>query len=85
MEVVVTALIQAVSQAFQAATATPVISAAMDTTETGGLLQIPVPTHGILYWATTTTMSAGTAKIGAAAILLVASGIRDLSDAVALC
>ena len=39
MEVVVTALIQVVSLVYQAATATPVVSAAMETAVTGGLLQ----------------------------------------------
>ena len=38
--------IQAVGLVYQAATVTPVVSAAVVTTGTGGLLQSPVPTHG---------------------------------------
>jgi len=42
-----TVIIQAVGLACQAATATPVVSAAMCTTATGGLLQkVLVPPHG---------------------------------------
>ena len=43
-----TALIQAVGQVYQAATATPVVSTAVGTTATGGLLQSPVPYRGEL-------------------------------------
>ena len=39
-------LIQAVGQVYQAATASPVVSTTMGSTEAGGLLQSPVPTHG---------------------------------------
>ena len=42
----ITVLIQVASMACQAATATPVVSTTMGSTETGGLLQGPVPTLG---------------------------------------
>jgi len=45
----VTALIQADLLVYQAASATPVVSAAMAATGTGGLLQSPVPTRGYVY------------------------------------
>ena len=38
--------IQAVGLVYQAATATPVVSATVGAAGTGGLLQRPVPTHG---------------------------------------
>ena len=44
-----TVLIQAVGLVYQAATATPVVSAAMETAGTGGLLQSLVPTRGNVY------------------------------------
>jgi len=74
---VVTVLIQADLLVRQAATATPVVSAAMETAGTGGLLQSPVPTHGNVHWTTTTTMSTGTTTVGTTAFLLVASGIKN--------
>ena len=40
------ALIQVDSMAYQAATATPVGSAAMETSGAGGRFRSPVPTHG---------------------------------------
>ena len=43
----VTVLMQVVGQVCQAATASPVVSATMATSATGGLLQSPVPPHGI--------------------------------------
>ena len=81
----VTVLIQADLLVYQAATATPVVSAAVDTTGTGGLLQSPVPSHGFVDWTTSTTMSTEPTSIDSAAFLLVASGIKILnySDAVA--
>ena len=42
----VTVLIRVDLLVYQAATATPVVSATMVAAETGGLLQSPVPTHG---------------------------------------
>jgi len=71
------ALIQAVSMAIQAATATPVVSATMGTTGYGGLLQSPVPTHGSMDWAAASAMSAEATTFEAAAFLLVASGIKN--------
>ena len=80
-----TVLIRAVSLAFQAATATLVVSTSMETTEAGGLLQSPVPTLGDVNWTTSTAVSAGTTTVKTTAFLLAASGIRylNLSDAVA--
>ena len=72
-----TALIQAVGLVYQAATATPVVSAAMVTTGTGGLLQSTVPTLGLVKWTTATTLSSDTPTFGTAAFLLVASGIKN--------
>jgi hypothetical protein len=79
-----TALIRADSLPFQAAGATPVGSATMETTGTGGRLQSPVPSHGDVNW-TTTSMLTGTTSIVTSAFQLVASGIKILnySDAVA--
>ena len=74
-------LIQAVGLAFQAATATPVVSSAMTSpihsTEPGGLLQNTIPTHGSVFCTTTSTMSADSATIEATAFLLVASWIKN--------
>ena len=80
-------LIQVVSLAWEAAPATPVVSSTLKTPATGGLLQSPVPTRGIVDWADTTTMSTITAALDSTAFQLVASGIRylNLSDAVVLC
>ena len=72
-----TALIQVVSVVYQAATDTPVVSAAVGSTGTGGLLQSPVPTHGIVHCSVSTTMSTETTTIEGTAFLLVASGIRN--------
>ena len=72
-----TVLIQADLLAFQAATATPVVSSTMDSTETGGLLQSPVPTHGGVHWAATPTLFTGSATVDTTAFLLVASGIKN--------
>ena len=71
-----TVLIQAVGQVYQAATASPVVSAAVEASGTGGLLQSPVPTHGNVYCTTATAVSAETTAIETAAFLLVASGIK---------
>ena len=71
------ALIQAVSMAIQAASAPPVVSSAMGTSATGGLLQSPVPTHGYVHCTTTTTVSTGTSSVETSAFLLVASGIKN--------
>ena len=87
----VTVLIQAAGQSFQAATATPsvfssVVSTTMEAAATGGLLQSLVPSHGIVNCSASTTMSSETTTFETSAFLLVASGIRylNLSDAVAL-
>ena len=80
MEVVVTVLIQADLLVYQAASATSVNSATMDTTVPGGLLQSPGPTRGIgiVHWAATSTtaMSAGAPTFEKSAFLLVASVIK---------
>ena len=73
----VTALIQLVLLACQAAAATPVVSTTVDSSGTGVLLQSPVPTHGFVYCTTTATMSSETTAIGSTAFLLVASGIKN--------
>jgi hypothetical protein len=80
-----TALIRADSLAFQAASATPVGSAAVEASDTGGRLQSPVPTLGGVFWSTTSTMFTDTTTVGTMASQLVASGIKILnySDAVA--
>ena len=80
-----TALIRADSLAFRAAAATPVGSATMEATGSGGLLQSPVPTHGVVSCTTSATMVSDTTTIEATASQLVASGIKILnySDAVA--
>ena len=70
-------LIQAVGLAFQAATATPVVSTTMGASGTGGLRQSLVPSRGDGYCTTATTMSSETASIGTTAFLLVASGIKN--------
>ena len=70
-------LTRAVSLAFQAATASPVVSTSMDSSGTGGLLQSLVPAHGSVHCTTPTTMSAVTPTLRAQAILLVASGIKN--------
>jgi len=70
-------LIQAVGQVYQAASATPVVSTAMETTGTGGLLQSLVPPHGGVDWTATTTLSSETAAFETTAFLLVASGIKN--------
>ena len=62
---------------YQAATASPVVSTAMGSTVTGGLLQSPVPTRGFVCCTTTTTLSTETTPIEATAFLLVASGIKN--------
>ena len=76
MEVVVTAPIQAVGLVYQAATA-PVFSNTIEASETGGLLQITVPTLGHVNWSAASTMSSETAPVEASAFLLVASGIKN--------
>ena len=80
-------LIQAVGLVYQAATATPVVSSTMETSDSGGLLQIPVPTLGFVTCTTSTAMLTGTPTFATTAFLLVASGIKTLylSNAVALC
>ena len=72
-----TALIRAVGLVYQAASATPVVSTAMGTTATGGLLQSPVPTHGFVLCTTTSTLSTETTTVATSAFLLVASGIKN--------
>ena len=68
-------LIQAVGQVYQAATASSLVSAAMETSGTGGLLQSPVPTHGIVNCSASSTLSSETTSIETSAFLLVASGM----------
>ena len=70
-------LIQAVGLAYQAASASPVVSTAMGTTATGGLLQSLVPTHGVVHWAPTTSLSTETATVATSASQFVASGIKN--------
>ena len=79
--------IQAGGLVYQAATATPVVSATMGSTATGGLLQSPVPTLGNVYWVSTSTVSAEATTFVTSATQLAASGIKNLylSDVVALC
>ena len=72
-----TALIQADLMVGQAATATPVVSAALEASGTGGLLQLPVPSHGDVGWTAATAMLAEAATLETAAFLLVASGIKN--------
>ena len=69
--------IQVDSHVYQAAHATPVVSASMVTSGTGGLLQSLVPTHGVVICTTSPAMSTGTAAIDTAATQLVASGIKN--------
>jgi hypothetical protein len=83
----VTALIQADSMAFQAESATPVVSTTV-TTATGGLLQRLVSAHGLVDWDTSAAESPDiAATFSTTAFLLVASGIKNLylNNAVALC
>ena len=61
--------------AFQAAAATPVVSTAMVTTGTGGLLQSLVPTHGTCTGLQPTTLSSEATTIKATAFL--ARCVRD--------
>ena len=74
----VTVLMQVVGQVCQAASATPVVSATMESSVTGGLLQSPVPPLGDAYWSTNTPMSSDKPAVEASANLLVASGIKNL-------
>ena len=69
-----TALIQAVSLAFQAATAIPVFSTTLEATGSGGLLQSMVPEHGLVTCSAPTALSTGPNTIDSSAFLLVASG-----------
>ena len=87
LEVVVTALIQAVGQVFQAADSTPVLSSTMEASGTGGLLQrLVLLDLGSVNCSATTPMSSETTACRTTAPQLVASGIKNLylSDAVAL-
>ena len=68
-------LIQAVGLVYQAAAATPVVSASMASSDSGGLLQSPVPTLGDVSWTTATTISTETTTIKTTATQLVASGM----------
>ena len=72
-----TALIQAVGLVYQAVTGALSVSKAVEATETGGLLQSPAPTQGLVNC--TTTMSKVTTAFEATAFLLAASGIRCLN------
>ena len=72
---VVTALIRVDLKVCQAA-ATPVVSTNLATTEAGGLLQSPVPTHGgVICTPTRTPMSTDTSAVATTAFLLVASAM----------
>ena len=72
----VTVLIQADGLAYQAATATPVVSSAMGSTATGGLLQ-SLQSLGGVYCTTSTTISPeATTTVTTTATQLVASGIK---------
>jgi hypothetical protein len=84
---VVTALIQADSIAFQAASLPLAFSKPFRPTACGGLLQSPAPTHGGVYLTTAPTLSNGASPISTTGSPLAASGIRclNLSEAVALC
>ena len=62
---------------YQAATAGPVVSSSMEATVSGGLLQIPITTLGIVQCLAPTTMSAASPSIATTAFLLVASGIKN--------
>jgi len=71
----VTVLIQAVGLAYQAATATPVVSSAMGSTATGGQ---SLQGLGGVYCTTSTTISPeATTTVTTTATLLVASGIKN--------
>ena len=70
----VTALIQADLLVYQAASATPVVSTAVESTGIGGLLQSLVPTHGdVNCTAVQMALSTVTTTVGTTAFLLVAS------------
>ena len=71
-----TDLIQVVLQACQAATGFIAVSTAVEASDTGGLLQSPAPTLGIVYCTATATISTGTSTVEDMASLLVASGIK---------
>ena len=71
----VTVLIQADLLDCQGASVSQVVSAALENTGNGGLLQSPVSTHGDVCWSTAATMSAEATAVKAAAFLLVASGM----------
>ena len=68
-------LIRAVGLVYQAATAAPVGSTAVETTATGGLLQRLVSTHGVVLCTTTSTVPTEATTIETTATQLVASGI----------
>ena len=70
-------LIQADLLVYQAAPASPVVSTTMGSTESGGLLQGPVPTPGVVHCTTSSSVSTGSATIKASAFLLAASGIKN--------
>ena len=73
---VVTALIRADLLDCQGASVSLVVSAALENTGNGGLLQSPVSTHGDVCWSTAATVSAEATAVKAAASQLVASGIK---------
>ena len=70
-------LIQAVGLVYQAASASPVVSATLEAAGSGGLLQSLVPSHGVVHWTATTTMSSEATAFEAAAPQFVASGIKN--------
>ena len=71
-----TALIQADLLVYQTAYATPVVSSAVESSATGGLLQSLVPPRGLVNCSAATAMSPATTTIDTTAFLLVASGIK---------
>jgi len=76
MEVALTALIQADLLVYQTATAFPVVSTSMATSEIGGLLQSLVPPRGCVYCSTAASMSTEATTITTTVTRFVASGIK---------
>ena len=70
-------LIQADLLVYQAASATPVGSASMEATATGGRLRSPGPARGLVLCTTTSTLSPETATFVTTASQLVVSGIKN--------
>ena len=68
--------IQVVGLVCQSATATSIVGPPI-VAASGGLLQSPVPSHGFVIWAYTTTMSADMTPIEATAFLRVVLNIKN--------